>query len=135
LLKGVSNKQGKVTFKICSTQHGLVRFKTPGVLIPGAVTFYVRGALSMPVQHLKVSSPRRGTASISWKAPTYTGGQPILSYQITLTAAGKKSVVARASKTALGISGLANATRYTVSVTPVTRIGPGRATSVLLSVA
>jgi hypothetical protein len=135
VLQGVSNAQGKVTFKICSTQHGQVRFKTPGVLIPGAVSLYVRGAPSTPVLQLKATSPRRGTANLTWAAPTYTGGQPVTSYQVTLSAPGKKSVTASVKTLSVALSGLSNATRYSVTVVPVTRLGAGRAAGAVISVA
>ena len=135
VLQGVSNAQGKVTFKICTTQHGQVRFKTPGVLIPGAVSLYVRGAPSTPVLQLKATSPRRGTANLTWAAPTFTGGQPVTSYQVTLSAPGKKSVTASVKTLSVALSGLANATRYSVTVVPITRLGAGRAAGAVISVA
>ena len=135
VLQGVSNAQGKVTFKICSTQQGQVRFKTPGVLIPGAVSLYVRGAPSTPVLQLKATSPSRGAANLTWAAPTYTGGQPVTSYQVTLSAPGKKSVTASVKTLSVALSGLSNATWYSVTVVPITRRGAGRAAGAVISVA
>jgi hypothetical protein len=135
IVTAVTNARGQAAFKICSTQTGQIKFKTPGVLIPGAVSFFIAGTASQPVRTLHGTTPARGSASLTWVAPSFSGGVPVLSYQITISAPGKKTVTASTTKLKLSVAGLVNATRYTVTVRAVTRLGIGAPAAAVIAVA
>jgi len=134
-LTGVTNAKGQVTFKVCSTASGQVRFKTPGVIIPGAVSLYINKSASLPVRTLQAKSHARGSLTATWVAPVFTGGASVTSYQITLSAPGKKSVVLSTTKTQATATGLSNATSYTIAVVPITKLGIGATNRVVVPVA
>ena len=134
-LTGVTNVKGQVTFKVCSTASGQVRFKTPGVIIPGAVSLYINKSASLPVRTLAATSHARGSLTATWVAPVFTGGSPVTSYQITLSAPGKKSVIFSTATTQVPATGLSNATAYTIAVVPLTKLGIGAANRVVVPVA
>lgn len=73
--------------------------------------------------------------SISWMTPAYSGGHPILRYQISLTSRGRKSIVVNSKNLETKITGLANATTYNVSVKVVTSKGKSSPTEVSADVA
>jgi hypothetical protein len=135
IVTAVTNARGQAAFKICSTQTGQIKFKTPGVLIPGAVSFFIAGTAAQPVRSLHGTTPARGSASLTWVAPSFSGGVPVLSYQITIAAPGKKTVTASTTKLQLSVAGLSNATRYTVTVRAVTRLGVGAPATAVIAVA
>jgi large repetitive protein len=74
-------------------------------------------------------------ASLSWSAPVFNGGSPITKYVVTLSAAGKRTVVVNTTSTHLNVGGLADATRYNVSIVAVNKTGNSPATSLKVSVA
>ena len=135
IVTAVTNARGQAAFKVCATQTGQIKFKTPGVLIPGAVSFFIAGTASQPVRMLHGTTPARGSASLTWVAPSFSGGVPVLSYQITISAPGKKTVTASTTKLQFSVAGLVNATRYTVTVRAVTRLGIGAPAAAVIAVA
>jgi len=135
IVTAVTNARGQAAFKICSTQTGQIKFKTPGVLIPGAVSFFIAGTAAQPVRNLHGTTPARGSASLTWVAPSFSGGVPVLSYQVTIASPGKKTVIASTTKLNLSVAGLSNATRYTVTVRAVTRLGVGAPVTAVIAVA
>ena len=126
VLAGTSDAKGRVVFKICSTATGQIRFKTPGIVIPGAVTMLINRTVSLPVRSLSLRSLSRGSLAASWLAPTFTGGSPITSYQVTLTAPGKPTLILSTTKTQVVATGLRSATTYAITVRPISKLGAGQ---------
>ena len=67
------------------------------------------------------ATPGNAQASISWTAPTNTGGSPIIGYTATASAGGLSCTTTTA--TSCTISGLTNGTTYYVSVTATNAVG------------
>ena len=135
VLAGTSDAKGRVTFKVCSTTTGQIRFKTPGIVIPGAITMLINRTVSLPVRSLSLKSTSRGSLTASWIAPSFTGGSPITSYQVTLTAVGKPTLVMSTTKTQVTATGLKSAVTYAVTVRPITKLGTGQSLRATVPVA
>ena len=67
------------------------------------------------------ATPGDAKATISWAAPTNTGGSPITGYSATASPGGKSCTTTTA--TSCTISGLTNGTTYSVSVTASNAVG------------
>ena len=67
------------------------------------------------------ATPGNAQATISWTAPTDTGGSPITGYTATASVGGPSCTTTTA--TSCTISGLTNATTYYVSVTATNAVG------------
>ncbi|MCX6507541.1 MAG: fibronectin type III domain-containing protein, partial [Actinobacteria bacterium] len=67
------------------------------------------------------ATPGNAQATISWTAPTNTGGSPITGYTATASAGGQSCTTTTA--TSCTISGLTNGTTYYVSVTATNAVG------------
>ena len=67
------------------------------------------------------ATPGDANATISWSAPTNTGGSPITGYSATASPGGKSCTTTTA--TSCTISGLTNGTTYSVSVTASNAVG------------
>ena len=67
------------------------------------------------------ATPGNAQATISWTAPTNTGGSPITGYTATASVGGQSCTTTTA--TSCTISGLANGTTYYVSVTATNAVG------------
>ena len=67
------------------------------------------------------ATPGDTKATISWSAPTNTGGSPITGYSATASPGGKSCTTTTA--TSCTISGLTNGTTYSVSVTATNAVG------------
>jgi serine protease len=67
------------------------------------------------------ATPGDTKATISWNAPTNTGGSPITGYSATASPGGKSCTTTTA--TTCTISGLTNRTTYSVSVTASNAVG------------
>ena len=67
------------------------------------------------------ATPGDTNATISWSAPTNTGGSPITGYSATASPGGKSCTTTTA--TSCTISGLTNGTTYSVSVTASNAVG------------
>ena len=67
------------------------------------------------------ATPGNAQATISWTAPTNTGGSPITGYTATASVGGQSCTTTTA--TSCTISGLTNGTTYNVSVTATNAVG------------
>ena len=67
------------------------------------------------------ATPGDANATISWSAPTNTGGSPITGYSATASPGGKSCTTTTA--TSCTIVGLTNGTTYSVSVTATNAVG------------
>ena len=67
------------------------------------------------------ATPGDANATISWSAPTTTGGSPITGYSATASPGGKSCTTTTA--TSCTITGLTNGTTYSVSVTASNAVG------------
>jgi hypothetical protein len=124
-LTAVTNSSGSAQLRVCATKSGEYRFKTTGAAAVGSVQLRVRGAAPLPPTAVTVRSPEVGQARITWNPPSYSGGLPVTGYTITASARGKRTVTRNVSGSVrtLTLSGLANATSYTVSITARTARG------------
>jgi len=97
---------------------------------PVAATAYSKPATAGVIQ--AVVSALQGTLTVVWTAPTVTAGTagaaPLTGYNVTAVDASGNSFACAAvagTATTCTIVGLANATTYTVTVTPVNAVGVG----------
>jgi len=134
-LSGTTNAQGQVTLKFCATTTGLVRFRANGAYVAGAFNVFVKGTAPTAVLAPLASTPQLGHASLTWTVPAFNGGSPITKYVVTFSATGKRTVVVNATSTHINVGGLADATRYSVSIVAVNKSGTSPATSLKVSVA
>ena len=94
-----------------------------------------KGAASAPSNAVTPSGPPgaptgvtatagNGQATVSWTAPSSTGGGPVISYTLAASP-GTATAVAPGTATSATVTGLTNGTSYTFTVTAVTAGGPG----------
>ena len=137
VLSGTTNSQGKVTLKFCAAKTGSVQFAAAGsgAYVSRVFQVYVKGTAPTVVIAPLASTPQLGHAALTWSTPAFNGGSPITKYVVTLSAAGKRTVVVNATTTHVNVAGLADATRYNVSIVAVNKTGNSPATSLKVSVA
>lgn len=147
-LSGVTGANGKAKLTICAYESGVYTLKTSGAASVGSIRVLVKGAAPLAPTSVNVTSPVVGQLRASWNKPLYDGGSPVLSYTVTAKAAGKPTVtkvikatisktgaVTKAPATLQVLTGLSNATVYTVTVTATTKNGTSNAYSVKVPVA
>jgi YVTN family beta-propeller protein len=124
-LTAATNKAGKASLTVCATKSGMYRFKTEGAAAVDGVLLKVKGAAPMSPTAVTIRSLSVGTAKASWNPPAYGGGFTITNYVITATAKGKPTVTktVAGSVKSISLTGLANATRYTVKIQAKTAKG------------
>lgn len=147
-LSGVTGANGKAKLTICAYESGVYTLKTSGAASVGSIRVLVKGAAPLAPTSVNVTSPVVGQLRASWNKPLYDGGSPVLSYTVTAKATGKPTVtklikatisktgaVTKAPATLQVLTGLSNATVYTVTVTATTKNGTSNAYSVKVPVA
>ncbi len=133
-LKGSLGLDGKVSLRVCANVSGVYKVKARGAATTGSLVVLVKGAPSLPVTSLHLSSKKVGQITAAWSAPSYAGGLKILDYQVTIRGGGKTiQKVARELRVSMG--GLKNATRYSVVIRARTKAGLGAPMSAMVSVA
>ena len=135
VLRAISNAQGKATFRFCTTKSGQIQFSSPGLLIPGAVSVWIKGGVSSAVQSLRTSLPKRGVVNVAWGVPVFNGGLPITGYQISYGQPGHKAIFVITKALAIQVPGLVSTAKYLVTVSPITKVGIGASSTVVVSVA
>jgi hypothetical protein len=117
-LTGYTNSKGKLTLKVCATKSGIYTIKSAGAASVKTVRMQVKNSAPMPVTSVTGKSLNLGQAKLTWGVPLFDGKLPIKTYTITAKAAGKKTVTktVKAGIRNVTLSGLANATNYTISI-------------------
>jgi hypothetical protein len=147
-LSGVTGANGKARLTICAYKSGIYTLKTAGAASVGSIRVLVKGAAPLAPTSVNAKSIAVGQLRATWNKPLFDGGSPITQYTVTATAKGKatvtkvikatvnkKGVVTKAPATMQVITGLSNATVYTVTVTSTTKNGTSDAYSVKVPVA
>jgi hypothetical protein len=133
-LTGVTDAKGKLTLKVCALKSGVYTLKTAGAASVETVRVQVKGTAPMPAQKVTAKSVKLGQVDVAWAAPVFDGKSKVTSYVITATAKGKKTI----TKTVTGslrkvtLTGLSNATTYTIKV--VAKNSKGSSTPVTVTV-
>lgn len=73
-------------------------------------------------------------ASVSWNAPTYTGGSDVTSYTVTASPGGRTCTPSPSTSTSCTVTGLSAGTSYSFTVTATNANGTGPASSASNSV-
>jgi hypothetical protein len=117
-LTGYTNSKGKLTLKVCATKSGIYTIKSAGAASVKTVRLQVKNSAPMPVTSVSAKSLSLGHAKVTWGLPLFDGKLAIKTYTITAKAAGKKTVTktVKAGIRNVTLSGLANATNYTISI-------------------
>jgi hypothetical protein len=128
VLSARTNAAGTATLKVCAAASGKFKVSSAGAVSTGAVTVYARGTKSLAVRQAKAVSRSHTTATVTWSAPAFNGGNPITNYTIKLTSPTGAVVTKTATSGTVTFTGLAGAKKYTVTLIPNTRLGAGAAT-------
>ena len=75
-----------------------------------------------------------GSATVTWSAPSYTGGASITGYKVIIAGGGKTYTKTTKLRTHT-FTGLKNATQYTVTVEAITKYGSSSRVTVRVGVA
>jgi hypothetical protein len=79
----------------------------------------------LPFEPLNVTAiPANGSAQVSWTAPSFDGGSPIISYIVTASPGGATATVPGTALTAT-VPGLTNGLLYTFTVVAINPVGNG----------
>ena len=135
VLSAVTNAKGKAKLRICATTSTTIGFSATGAYVVGALRLFVKGAAPTAVIDLHASTPSTGCLKVGWLPPEYTGGHPVTSYSVYVTAQGQPTVSLTTTRTSVKVKGLANATRYRVWVAARTSKGAGPGASITAPVA
>jgi hypothetical protein len=122
VLSAKTNSSGKATLKVCADKSGSYKVKTKGAVSTGVVQLKVKNAAPLPVVSLRATSAKIGSATVSWSAPTYTGGASITGYKVVITGGGKTFTKTTTARTHT-FTALKSATQYTVAVEAITKYG------------
>jgi|GEM_PF-3352350 len=147
-LTGTTGANGKAKLTICAFKSGIYTLKTAGAASVGSIRVLVKGAAPLSPTSVNVTSPVVGQLRASWNKPIYDGGSAVTQYTITAQAAGKptvkkvikatvnkKGIVIKAPSTLQVLTGLSNATIYTVTITSTTKNGTSDAYTAKVPVA
>jgi hypothetical protein len=117
----VSNLTPGTTYTVAVTANA----SNPDVLLfytgtsqPATTTFLLPGPPGAPTGVTAVRGPLAGQATVSWSAPSSTGGLSISDYEVTSTPGGQTCSVSASDSLPLQctVTGLTNGTTYTFAV-------------------
>jgi hypothetical protein len=121
-LSATLSADGTATLKVCASKSGRYLIRGTGVVSTGAVSLQVKGAAPLPVVNARAVSPSHGNVTVSWSAPSYSGGNPVTKYTATLTK-GKKTLTKTVTGTSANFSKMPGATKWTVTVVATSKFG------------
>jgi Fibronectin type III domain len=104
----------------------------PAIVLGEAFLAGAAGAASVPgATHSVVAAPLNGAASVSWKAPTTSGGSPVVGYVVTpyLGTAKQAALVFNSTATTQTVPSLKNASAYQFTVAATNAVGTGAAST------
>jgi uncharacterized protein YjbI with pentapeptide repeats len=117
-VSGLTNGQG-YTFTVIATN---VVGAGPASLPSSPVTPSAAPGAPMDVE---VTSPASGSATVTWSAPAYDGGNPVASYQVSASPGGAACTSDDLSSLSCTVSGLSSTTAYAFWVTATNPSGTG----------
>jgi hypothetical protein len=99
-------------------KSGIYTIKSAGAASVKTVRVQVKGAAPMPVTSVTAKSLYLGQARVTWGVPLFDGKSPITSYTVIAKSAGKKTITktVKANLKNVTLSGMSNATNYTISI-------------------
>lgn len=121
-LSSTVQSNGTATLKVCASKSGRYVLNGNGVIATGAVSLKVKGTAPLPIVNGRAVSPSHGNVTVTWNAPTYSGGNPVSRYTVTLKR-GKKSISKVVSGTSANFGKLPGTSRWSVTVTATTKFG------------
>jgi hypothetical protein len=121
-LSSTVGANGTATLTVCATKSGRYVIRGKGVVSTGAVSLKVKGAAPLPVVNARAVSPSHGSVTVSWSAPTYSGGNPVTKYTVTLKK-GKKTLKKTVTGTSAVFTKMPGATKWTVTVVATSKFG------------
>ncbi len=104
----------------------------PAMLLGEVLLVGAAGAASVPgATHSVVATPMNGAASVSWKAPTTSGGSPVVRYVVTpyLGSVKQAALVFNSTATTQTVPNLKNASAYQFTVAATNAVGTGAAST------
>jgi hypothetical protein len=118
-LTGNTNSKGKLKLQICATQSGIYTIKSAGAAATKSIRVQVKNAAPMPVTSVSAKSTAIGKATVTWNKPLFDGKLAIKTYTVVAKATGKKTITktVKSNIKNLTLTGLSNATNYTISIT------------------
>jgi hypothetical protein len=121
-LSATVGANGIATLTVCATKSGRYLIRGAGVVSTGAVSLQVKGAAPLPVVNARAVSPSHGNVTVSWSAPSYSGGNPVTKYTVTLKK-GKKTLTKTVTGTSALFTKMPGATKWTVTVIATSKFG------------
>lgn len=121
-LSATVGANGTATLTVCATKSGRYLIRGKGVVSTGAVSLQVKGAAPLPVVNARAVSPSHGNVTVSWSAPSYSGGNPVTKYTVTLKK-GNKTLTKTVTGTSANFSKMPGATKWTVTVVATSKLG------------
>jgi hypothetical protein len=121
-LSSTVGANGTATLTVCATKSGRYVIRGKGVVSTGAVSLKVKGAAPLPVVNARAVSPTHRNVTVSWSAPTYSGGNPVTKYTVTLKR-GNKTLKKTVTGTSAHFTKLPGTTKWTVTVVATSKFG------------
>jgi len=132
-LSATVGANGIATLTVCATKSGRYLIRGAGVVSTGAVSLQVKGAAPLPVVNARAVSPSHGNVTVSWSAPSYSGGNPVTKYTVTLKK-GKKTLTKTVTGTSALFTKMPGATTWTVTVVATSKFGSSEPSRMIVPV-